>query len=336
MTSKHFAEMKRRTRTKSYLKKLQESALNDSYEYREDTKLTQRTIRNRVRTALSFSGEDELLFNFENCSARKKCQSLWCESCRQDVSTQTLKRWLRHVNIDVDMNEDFLHITGVLGITDVDENEVQSLLDGDANSWKSIRRRIKSLDVNDYKFIDVCYELELINTTYLMNSNKNDFKKKQIVQLRRRDKKTKEYSVFVHWHGITNLTKVELNEVVGKRYFIDDEPLLKHNQVNGLYVQSLHRKQSLEKNLWKMSSYCFKTATRFKHSYLGSDLGEELMTAEELSALMVLYQSVQGRQHRGLFRSATNKTERYGNSFNSVVKGSVLDQLLSQQHRRRY
>ena len=103
MTSKHFAEMKRRTRTKSYLKKLQESALNDSYEYREDTKLTQRTIRNRVRTALSFSGEDELLFNFENCSARKKCQSLWCESCRQDVSTQTLKRWLRHVNIDVDI-----------------------------------------------------------------------------------------------------------------------------------------------------------------------------------------------------------------------------------------
>jgi hypothetical protein len=66
----------------------------------------------------------------------------------------------------------------------------------------------------------------------------------------------------------------------------------------------------MTENWRKMSSYCFKAATRFKHSYRGNDVGKELMTAEELSYLITLYRGVQGRQYRGLFREAKNREQR--------------------------
>jgi hypothetical protein len=66
----------------------------------------------------------------------------------------------------------------------------------------------------------------------------------------------------------------------------------------------------MTENWGKMSSYCFKAATRFKHSYRGNDIGKEPMTAEELSSLITLYREVQGRQYRGLFREAKNREQR--------------------------
>jgi len=316
---------------KQVLKQLQQAALDSDYEIRADTKLSQHRVRDRVSTALAYTGEKQLLTSFNECNARQKCQLVWCESCRQDVANQTLKRWLRHIDVEQNTNSDFLHITGILGIANVDAREVQALIDDDANNWKSIRRRIKDLAADDYKFIDVAYEFELLNATYLRNSDENDFKKKQIQQLWHRDKKLSQYTVFVHFHGITNLTKHELDKVVGKRYWIDDEPILKMNQVNGLYVQSLYSRQSLEKNLWKMSSYCFKSATRFKHSYRGNDIGKELMTAEELSSLIVLYREVQGRQYRGLFREAKNRDSRDDTDYDYFL--SLIDE---DNHAKRY
>ena len=237
------------------------------------------------------------------------CQSLWCPNCRKFLSkmyeNKIRQRLTERLLPSEYTNDDFHHISGVLGVCEVDEKEVLKLISDDTNRWRRIRYRVNTLiKPKDCPFIESVYEFELVNWTFLRSSSLSDFKKKQIQQLIEHQRFRGSVFLFVHFHSITNLSKEQITEVFRDEYFVGDKPLIKTNKENGLFVQKFHSKQTLEKNIEKLCSYPFKDPHRFKHSFRGSDyLNGEYFEYEELSQLIKVYQKVQKRSWRGLFRT---------------------------------
>ena len=251
-------------------------------------------------------------------NSKDVCQSLWCPNCRKMVTKIYERNVRNHLSLNGKSlrlyppnveykNEDFHHITGVVGLSDFNFDDVQRMIKKDSTVWRRIRRNVEKIDPKYSPFIETVYELELVNWIHLNNSTESDFKKKQIQQLRQHYKTDNSTFLFVHFHSITNLSKQQIDDVFKDYYFVGGKPLIKHNQTNGLYVQSLRKKQTLDRNIEKMCSYPFKSPIRYKHSFRGSDYKSgELFEFEELSQLMKIYQRFQKRSWRGLFRSVTH------------------------------
>lgn len=251
-------------------------------------------------------------------NSKDVCQSLWCLNCRKMVTKIYERNVRNHLSLNGKSlrlyppnveykNDDFHHITGVVGLSNFNFDDVQRMIKKDSTVWRRIRRNVEKIDPKYSPFIETVYELELVNWIHLNNSTESDFKKKQIQQLRQHYKTDNSTFLFVHFHSITNLSKQQIDDVFKDYYFVGDKPLIKHNQTNGLYVQSLRNKQTLDRNIEKMCSYPFKSPIRYKHSFRGSDYKSgELFEFEELSKLMKIYQRFQKRSWRGLFRSVTH------------------------------
>jgi hypothetical protein len=283
------------------LDQLVQHALNDELENRSADKSVRRNRTSKVLEALSFVDNGELSSKIKQCNQRSLCGSLWCLRCRGTGATQTLKNnFERH-----ELSNDLLNITGFVALVPFDEDAVRNSLENDQKNWRSITRNLKKFD--EPKWIEVAYEFELVNNMFLQRSDGSDVKKKQMQQLLDRDRPGTPLTILVHYHGLTNLTNDELVEVFGTRYFVGDKKLYKTSDDHGLYVQSMYESKSVEYNIDKLSSYPFKTATNFKHTYSGRDTGKEEFTMEELGKLATLYQNIQGRQYRSLMRSASNK-----------------------------
>jgi len=206
-------------------------------------------------------------------------------------------------------NENIRQINGILGICKVRIDDVQTLIKQDTNRWRRIKRRLDKLTKEHY-WIETTYELELVSWQHLKNAKQSDYKKKQIQFLIRNtnDRFSNETFLFVHWHGLTNLDKDQINEVFEQEYFINGERVVKTNHDTGLYVQELQADKSLEDNIKKLASYPFKSAMRFKHSFIGSDyLNGEPLIQEELGRLITVTDELYGRQGRSLFRSFSNE-----------------------------
>ena len=251
-------------------------------------------------------------------NSKDVCQSLWCPNCRKMVTKIYERNVRNHLSLNGKSlrlyppnveykNDDFHHITGVVGLSNFNFDDVQRMIKKDSTVWRRIRRNVEKIDPKYSPFIETVYELELVNWIHLNNSTESDFKKKQIQQLRQHYKTDNSTFLFVHFHSITNLSKQQIDDVFKDYYFVGGKPLIKHNQTNGLYVQSLRKKQTLDRNIEKMCSYPFKSPIRYKHSFRGSDYKSgELFEFEELSQLMKIYQRFQKRSWRGLFRSVTH------------------------------
>ena len=242
------------------------------------------------------------------------CQSLWCLNCRKFLVENYRRKITNRLNNRLlerpYQNTDFNHISGVLGLTSVNIDEVKNLISKDTTKWRRIRYRVERLlSPKMCPFIESVYELELVNWEYLKNSKKVDFKSKQIQQLIEHQKLENNLFLFVHFHSITNLSKDEINLIFRDEYFVGNKPLIKTNKVNGLYVQSFRSTQTLDENIDKLSSYPFKDPIRFKHSFVGNDYrgpnekNYEFFEYEELSQLINIYQQFQKRNWRGLFRT---------------------------------
>lgn len=262
------------------------------------------------------SKREKYLKSYTN--SKNVCQSLWCPNCRKMVTKIYERNVRNHLSLDGKSlilyppnveykNEDFYHITGVVGLSDFNFDDVQRMIKKDSTIWRRIRRNVEKIDPKYSPFIETVYELELVNWIHLNNSTESDFKKKQIQQLRQYYNTDNSTFLFVHFHSITNLSKQQIDDVFKDYYFVGGKPLIKHNQTNGLYVQSLRKKQTLDRNIEKMCSYPFKSPIRYKHSFRGSDYKSgEFFEFEELSNLMKIYQRFQKRNWRGLFRSVTH------------------------------
>jgi hypothetical protein len=280
----------------------------------------------------------------QKTSTKKPCQSLWCSNCRFVAKESYLKKVQTHISrgryldngtsIRQDIttyftsefhggaennpsynkfdynNKDIRHVTGVVGLFPIDSDVIKELLKGDEkNKWKRIKRRLSDYNIvpsiHDPWFEGV-YEFELVNWKFLKSyrGNKDQKKVKTIEGLKRRDKVGNTF-LFVHFHGLTNLTKDEITKVFQKEYWIDENTRV-HNthKDSGLYVQSLRSNQSFKDNIEKLSSYPFKDPYRYKHTFIGDDYSNgEPFTKKELRQMIKLYQNVQGNNWKSLFRS---------------------------------
>jgi hypothetical protein len=291
------------------LKRLQDLAHSQEYSSRNDTKMSQYYIRNRVTTALGSLDDKELLNLYNGCNPRRKCQSHYCESCMGTVSELFRNNIQRHLNTDTKA-ADLLHITGVLGLCAFDAGAVKEMIQDDSKHWQAFRRNVGA--ISEPRFIEISYEFELVNRRYLDACVDGDpYKQRQVAQLNERDR-APNLCLYVHWHGVTDLTKEELADVFKKRYFVDSEPLVKTDNTHGLYAQVFRETKALSKSLVDISRYNFKPVSQFRHSYDGADTGKERFTEEELAKLISLYRDVQGRGYKSLFRSVSNSEPSAG------------------------
>ena len=255
-------------------------------------------------------------------SSKKVCQSLWCPNCRK-VATELYKDKIQsHIERKTWRDSFFgskvdyrsshlLHITGTVGLSRFDEHSLSKIINKDTNTWKRIRRRLNTSEVIDPFYdpwIESVYEFELVNWKFLKDSGGSPNKIKEIKQLRERDGIEDNLFLYVHFHGITNLTRNQLNAVFLDEYWLSkDKKIFGKEDRSGLYVQRLHNNKTIEQNIEKIGSYPFKDAIRFKHSFIGSDYSNgEYLNALELNQLISVYQKVQGRSWRSLFRSCHN------------------------------
>jgi hypothetical protein len=315
-------------------------------EVKDRNEFVAKSRKERVLSALWQAGHQSLYENIKLCYStkrqsyrygKKSCGSPYCPSCRNfiaHVHYENIKARFKEASIDVvfrkkpeiitgeveavfidnyeePSNEDHLHITGVVGLSSPDHPSVKKLLDQDKLTWNKIRSNI-----NHYQdialWVEVAYEFELVSWRYLEHAPESDYKKRQIKQLldANEDKALRNKPfVFLHFHGMTNIPKEDLQTVFKDYYFHNGKRLIKTNKETGLFIQSLHSNKSLDENIRKISSYPFKQALRFKHSFIGSDhTSGELMEPDELAPIIYLYDQVKGKDHhnKSLFRSATN------------------------------
>jgi hypothetical protein len=277
----------------------------------------------RAIDSLEFIGNHLLARRLRNCSSGKRCQSLYCKECRGGIVAAQRNRFFRHLQfIDNPSNQDFRHISSVLGLTPLNAEDPRRLIEQDKNTFDALRRQIKKID--KYRFVEVAYEIELLEPRKLLRSNGCPKKKKQIKQmLEHSDLRSENLLLYVHYHGITNLTAKEIPAVFRKRYLIDGTPVFNHDKQTGLYIQEFRSEHTLEKNLMKLASYPFKTAVAFKHSFEGKDKGNETFTYDELGRLVDVYQAIQKDRYKGLYRSLSNSSTRVSHSNYIGVCGCI-------------
>lgn len=286
------------------------------------------------------------------------CQSIWCNSCRKMAAKTFQSRIQKRLDrglIDPTIitrdewdpiskdkatrrpyrNSDLLHITGVVGLSDFNEEKINKVLKEDTVRWRRIRYTLRKTPNYQERWIEVGYEFEVVNFRHLMadQSDGSEYKKKQLRQLREHYNVDENVFVFIHWHGVTNLTKRQIDVVFGKQYFIGKNRLKKTNKETGLYVQKLLENNSLDKNIQKISSYNFKNTIRFKHNFRGKNYSSgEYLSDDELGRLITLYDTVQKRNWKGLFRSCENdwsrqsyEAEMFYEDFRYYIRGSVVN-----------
>ena len=277
----------------------------------------QRFKKNRIQKSL-FQSDDygyKLGQKIKNCKKQtddnksEVCQSLWCPNCRKTVSDLYFKKITNRISDQSYQNKDFKHISGYVGLCNLDFDQLNKMIKDDGTyNWRKIRRRFDQLESNKNKFIESIYEFELVDWTFLQRSIGSDYKKKQIKQMmefhRSNGDQLDNKFLFVHYHSITNLTKKEIRTVCGNNYYFNEKPLIKTDQLSGLFVQRFYETNPLPYNLTKLTSYPFKNPYRYKHSFIGSDhKNGEYFEEEDLSKLISIYQKIQKRSWRGLFRS---------------------------------
>ena len=281
---------------------------------------------------------------------KKACRNIYCPSCRNwqayifqtNVRAKLKQEQIKKVITTKDdvlfseettfldlltenepSNENYLNITGFIGLVEPTLEATQEAIDKDTNTWNKIRHNIKRLSYRPL-WVEVAYEFEIINWAYLRLAPESDFKKKQVEQMREAVGYTKNEAILVHYHGITNLTKEELGLAFKDYYHIGGKPLIKNDQTTGLYIQSLHKDKPFFTNVQKLTSYPFKQALRFKHSWIGSDhISGEPFTPEELYILINIYDKIKEKK---LFRSCSNGLKPWSDlelTINKVIEEAV-------------
>lgn len=293
--SDHFLSLKT-NRIESSLR-LQKQFLEETRVQREKP-LSRKRIE-RLKEALEAVGRLDVWLRINQCKTGTRCGSLWCPFCRNRAAKSSENKMLEYIRRNELTNEQLLHITGPVGLSLPNLHDLQRLIAQDALRWKRIRKKRTF-------WFESSYEFELVNIQFLMRSEGSELKQKQMRELQKYSQIRSNVVVFAHWHGITDLSRNDIDDVFGEEYFLNDEKLTKTSR-SGLYVQKLHCEKELTTNIEKISSYPFKSVFRYKHSFKGSDYTNgEYLTNDELGTMISLYNDIQGRQWRSLRRHNRN------------------------------
>ncbi len=258
-------------------------------------KSSQRQLIKKLEEALYDVGRKDVWQAIKDCSVGQRCGSLWCPVCRSQAALASANKINDRIQaLDLN-NDDLLHVTAPVGLASFNVEDVNRVLKEDDLRWKRIRKK------NGF-WIEATYEFELVNLRHLMNSKGSDMKKIQMRQMVQASGMRDNEFLFIHWHGVTDIDRDDVDKVFREEYFIGSDRLHKTSSC-GLYVQKFHKDQGLNDNVKRVSSYPFKSVYRFKHTFKGSDfLNGEFLTTEELGKLVSVYHDVQGRQWRRLRR----------------------------------
>lgn len=267
----------------------------DAMVYEGRDRASQRKLRKRIEIALYEVGRQDVYHQIAGCQQGRRCGSLWCPICRTQASNAAAEKVFDRVNLKGYGNDDLLHVTAPVGLAQFNLEDVNRVLREDNLRWKRIRKK------NDF-WIEAVYEFELVNYRYLMKSKGSVDKKSQMKQMVEAQRMKNAEFLFVHWHGITDLSRKDVKNVFSDEYYIGDKKFRKTSN-SGLYVQKFHSNKDRDYNIRKLTSYPFKSAYRFKHTFKGSDYKNgEYFTTDELGKLISLYNDIQGRQWRRLRR----------------------------------
>jgi hypothetical protein len=253
----------------------------------------------RLREGLEAVDRLDIWVKINQCNIGTRCGSIWCPICRNSAAKSSERKIAEYVNKHEKTNEQLLHVTGPVGLALPNHNDLLRIIAQDALRWKRIRKK-RSF------WIEATYEFELVNIQFLMQSGSSEMKQKQMRELQRHSQIRSNLVIFVHWHGITDLSRTDIGDVFGEEYLFNEEKLTKTSR-SGLYIQKLHSEKNLKTNIEKIASYPFKSVYRYKHSFKGSDYTNgEYLTNVELGTLVSLYNDIQGRQWRSLRRNNGN------------------------------
>jgi DNA mismatch repair ATPase MutS len=273
--------------------RLKDQVDRELYELRD--KSSQRRLLKRLEEALYEVDRKDVWAKIRDCSIGQKCGSLWCPVCRNAAAQSAQQHIQDRIRLKGYQNKDLLHLTAPVGLALLHVDDVNRVMKEEALRWKRIRKK------NEF-WIEATYEFELVNYHFLMKSKGSDLKKIQMRQIVESSGMKSNEFLFVHWHGVTDISQDEVDKVFGREYFIGSDRLHKTSS-SGLYVQGFRSDQDLMENIRKVSSYPFKSVYRFKHNFKGSDFSNgEYLTTEELGRLVSLYDDIQGRQWRKLRR----------------------------------
>ena len=253
----------------------------------------------------------------------KVCGSLWCPHCRNYISKWYENKLLQRLDFRLKdeeyTNDDFHQISGNIGLCDLDFTKLNKMVKEDELKWRRIRRKVNKLPIHRSSFIEVVYEFELVDWMFLRSyklDRDSEQKKKQIElllkhQIKNGNPPSSNKFLYVHYHSLSNLSKDEIREVFGKEYFFGNDRVLNTDKECGVYIQKFHKTNTLLENISNLCSYPFKDPYRFKHSFVGSDFQNgEYYEEEDLSKLVTIYQKIQKRGWRGLFRSVENQISK--------------------------
>lgn len=269
--------------------------LIDAANYDARDRASQRKLLKRLEAALYEVDRQDVYRQIANCQQGQRCGSLWCRHCRDQASKAAAAKIFDRVNLKGCGNDDLLHVTAPVGLAKFNLEDVNRVLHQDDLRWKRIRKK------HDF-WIEAVYEFELVNYRYLMRSKGPNVKKSQMRQMVEAQRMKSAEFIFAHWHGITDLSRKDVHRVFDNEYYIGDQKFRKTSD-SGLYVQRFHSNKGYDYNIRKLTSYPFKSAYRFKHTFKGSDYSNgEYFTTDELGTLIALYHDIQGRQWRRLRR----------------------------------
>ncbi len=321
---KQFSDNERRASFERIKAELLEEAYKASKsEFYSDLSKEYRLVKDRVQAALLSIGCNELADKIKNCGRGKKCQSIWCESCRNNAAETYKNKVKKQIDAgyewDYDkksISDNLLHVTGHCEVCRFDIDSLRQAITRDAVNWRKMRERDASVGIWGI----ATYEFELINCEFMLRSNGDKKKQESLAQMIKQARMQSLLSqddnqvLFVHWHGIFNATKDQIAKMVGDLYHVEYDKVkdgetvsvkerVKKTAESGLYVQNLREGKSLEVNIRRMTSYNFKNAIRYKHTFAGSDFksGEEI-DRQDLGRLIKLYSEVQGSNWRSLYR----------------------------------
>ena len=284
-------------------------------------------LRERALRSLNENDKHDVSSKISNCTRFRNgrreavCGSLWCVPCREAATLAAYNRVDKHIKKREYANHNLQHITGVVGLCNFNVGSLEQILNQDRLRWRRIRRRFSQSgkledggannhssgtpeEIHHSFWLELVYEFELVNWQFLKGSTKDEYKQKQIEHLKTAFPDVGEKFLFVHFHGITSLNYEQLKEACGDEYYHSGSKLVKTNDA-GLFTQNLHANKPLQKNIEKMTSYPLKNPYGYKHSFKGNDHDTvEKFSSKELADLIVLYDDIQGRGWRSLFRSA--------------------------------
>ena len=102
--------------------------LTQNPETREDEYPTHRDLRLRTIDALQHIGNEELARTIKDCQPKKRCESMWCKTCRQSIADSYYDTLSRHTKNYGTHNNDYRHVTALIGLCDLSVASVNQLL----------------------------------------------------------------------------------------------------------------------------------------------------------------------------------------------------------------